>query len=118
MHIEDCLQAWLAYASDNVEPLQRDSYLTQFASDYSAVLRAAEDQVGAISRRLTALGEAILTDRNIPNQELLSRYIDAMSIDHEGERVFLPSFSDNCLQALVGLTTYGAQRQLSPFRGL
>ncbi len=89
--------------------------MPQFDHDYRAVLGHAEHDIDPLTNRLNVLLDQISSNA-LPADELMSSYIDALSVDIGPEQVFLPSFSDRCLREIARSTAYPGG--LSPFRGL
>lgn len=89
------------------------SWAQDFTRRYLRVVAQAERTAPALVSQLIAMGESTAAPDRSPVDTLLD-YVDAMSVEVDGEAVFLPSFSDTCLQdSLQVLGLY-----LSPFRGL
>lgn len=104
------IQDWLADTQAALNLLSHMDW-SDFVKRYNLVLRAAVEQLSSINDRLAAL---VRNSARLKPGEFLVRYVEAMSVRTQDHKIFLPSFSDECLWEVVK----GSSIDLSPFRGL
>lgn len=111
--LETALDHWLSATRDDLKALASHPWAVDFTKRYLRVVSEAERTAPALVARLVEMGHAKASADRAPVDTLLD-YVDAMSVEVDGEPIFLPSFSDTCLQdSLQAPGLY-----LSPFRGL
>lgn len=106
------VEDWLADTATTLDVARQVGW-EDFVQQYEAVLRAATEQFPTISDRLTDL---MRDAHKLQPHRFLHEYVDAMSVSIENDRVFLPSFSDQCLWQVV--SGPDPSLGLSPLRGL
>jgi hypothetical protein len=84
---------------------------SHFATRYSEVLNSAGSRLEEIEERFIEFAHIA---RQISHDDLLLKYVEAMSVQVRDQETFVPSFSDQCLWA----ATQGRPGEISPFRGL
>lgn len=110
------LEWWINDSIRVMEKLQSGeirSISDEFLNKYIEVLKSAKQQIDSVQAKIAEFIKK-LEKKNIAREDLLLSYTNAMTIDYEGEGVFLPSFTDNILKELSKETT----EILSPYRGL
>lgn len=109
------LEQWIVDTRDSFKTLPDSPWSATFANKYGQVLTSASDQLERVLSEFNAFIRDLESGQITDQADALFRYIVAMSVAVEEEPVFLPSFSDKCLEILVQDRPFGG---LSPFRGI
>lgn len=110
--VEKLLEWWISSVSDEVKS-SKELGLIDFSKKYCKLLETTRNQISRIADDLRMIDKA-LRDKPRDIGRIMPKYIDAISVDIEGRKVFIPSFADECLIELTRLSGLF----LSPFRGL
>lgn len=106
--VAEALVEWLDDSESSIRSLRTTLAADEFCDNYLGLIAAGRSDAEIIADRLVALVDNTFAQR-ISISAFLDDYIDAMSVQYQGRKLFMPSFTDSCLSSL---------HPRSPFRGL